>query len=246
MNQYRIVHSGVHAAIAALCWMVLSHLNEVEAYITSLKPILTEYKGFAVPALIAILALLFRVSDKLATVVIEKVPLFSFALRRLLSGRDFIEGDWPLVVVDMATERLLYLGFLSISFKRGQLYVYGNDWSPEAAHAMEFQSKQSLYENCKLQYWYEQGASLHKVDMRGYTEIYFFPRIARAERHAGKFLDASHMTDIRFYATRKTYALFERRLATKDKQFAAAKALWATLEPRFAELKAREISCDFE
>ncbi len=246
MNQYRIVHSGVHAAIAALCWMVLRHINQLEAYITNYKPIFTEYKGFTVPALIALLALLFRVSDTLANIVIEKVPLLSRGLRRLLCGRDFIEGDWPLVVVDMAKERLLYLGFLTISYQRGQIYVHGNDWNPDAAHAMEFQSKQSLYENCRLQYWYEQGASLHKVEMRGYTEIYFFPRVARADRHAGKFLDASHMTDIRFYALRRPYGPFERRLATKDGQFAAAKALWARLQPRLSELKARDISSDFE
>lgn len=245
-QHYRIVHSAVHAGIAAVCYAVLKHVNELEAYIVTYKPILTEYKGFAVPAMIAGLAMLFRVSDKLSGIIIEKIPLFSRALRRVLSGRKFIEGDWPLVVVDMAAKRLLYLGFLTISFDKGQLYVYGNDWKPDGGHAMEFESKQSLQGECKLQYWYEQGPSLHDVKMRGYTEIFFFPRTSRPERHAGKFLDASHTTDIRFYAERKRYRWFQRRLRRKPDQFSAAQDLWGRLEPRLAQLADREISSDFE
>ncbi len=246
MNQYRIVHSAVHAGIAALCWLVLRHINQLEAFITNYKPVFTEYKGLAVPALIALLALLFRVSDKLANFVVENVPLVSWSLRRMLSGRDFIEGDWPLAVVDMAGNKLLYLGFLTVSFKRGQIHVYGNDWTPDGAHAMEFHSKQSQFSDRKLQYWYEQGASLHDVKMRGYTEIFFFPRHSLAERHAGKFLDVNHLTDIRFYAERKPYRLFERRLTKKEQQFGAAQALWAKLSPRMGALKLQDISSDFE
>lgn len=246
MNKYRIVNSAVHAAIAALCYAVLKHINELETYIETYKPILTDYRGFAVPLLIAALALLFRVSDALSNTFVEKIPVISRALRRLLSGREDIEGDWPLAVVDMAKKELMYLGFLTISFKKGQLYVYGNDWNADASHAMEFESKQSLYDNHKLQYWYEQGPSLHDVQMRGYTEIYFFPRDVRAERHAGKFLDASHLTDIRFYSERKQYGWFERRLKTKAARFAAAEAFWQTLAPRLDQLHPRSICTDFE
>lgn len=245
MNRYRIVHSAVHAAIAAVCWAVLRHINQLETYIVTYKPIFTEYKSFAVPGLIAALALLFRVSDKLGNFLIEKVPLLSWLLRRALSGRDFIEGDWPLVVIDMNEMKPLYLGFLNISFKRGQLYVYGNDNRPDGQHALEFQSKQSLYSDCKLQYWYEQGKSLHKVEMEGYTKIFFFPRVSLPERHAGKFLDVNHLTDIRFYAERKTYKLLEWRRLTREQQFKAAQALWTKLSPRLAELKAQDITSDF-
>jgi len=110
---------------------------------------------------------------------------------------------------------------------------------------MEFQSKQSLYSDCKLQYWYEQGSSLHNAVMRGYTEIFFFPRMGIAERHAGKFLDATHTTDIRFYAERRPYRLFERRLATKAGQFEAAEALWRRFEPHVEALRGQDISSDF-
>lgn len=246
MHKYRIVNSAVHAGIAALCWMVLKHINELETYIENYKPILTDYKGFAVPALIAGLALLFRISDALSNAIVEKMPPFSTGLRRLLSGREYIEGDWPLVVVDMAQKELLYLGFLTISFKKGQIYVYGNDWNPDGSHAMEFESKQSLYEDRKLQYWYEQGASLHDVKMRGYTEIFFFPRAELAERHAGKFLDVNHLSDIRFYAVRQKYGLFQRRFRSKQARIAAAIELWNELAPRLDELEPRSICTDFE
>ena len=245
MNQFRIVHSGVHAAIAALCWQVLSHLNDVEAYITNLKPFLTEYRSFTVPCVVAGLALMFRASDKLANLLLEKVPLVSWTLRRVLSRRDFIEGDWPLVVLDMATQRLLYLGFLRITFKNGQIFVHGDDWVPDGEHCQAFHSVQSLYRGQTLQYWYEQGASLHKPEMRGFTEIYFFPKYARAERHAGKFLDPKHTSDIRFYADRQRYGVFERRYQTVEQKLAAARKLWAQIEPRVAQIKIRDISTDF-
>ena len=245
MSQFRIVHSAVHAAIAGLCWLVLSHLNEVEAYITHYKPFFTEYKSFTVPALLFGLALLFRISDKLANVIVEKVPLLSWSIRRALSGQAFIEGDWPLVVIDMDKQQLLYLGFLRVSFKAGQIYVSGDDWNPGGNHAQAFHSVQSLYRDHTLQYWYEQGASLHKPDMRGYTEIYFFPRDAYAERHAGKFLDPKHISDIRFYAVRQGYGVFERRFKTAEQKLAAARALWVTLEPRLQVLSGRDISTDF-
>ena len=246
MSRYRIVHSAVHAAIAALCWLVLRHINQLEAYIDNYKPIFTEYKGYAVSILIGLLALLFRVSDKLGNALIESVPLFSRLLRRFLSRGDFIEGDWPLIVVDKAERKLLYVGFLTISFRQMQIYVYGNDCSPDGRHAMEFHSKQSLYADRRLQYWYEQGPSLHRPEMRGFTEIFFFPRMSLPQRHAGSFLDHKHNKEIRFYAVRRNYRLLEPRLRSKEQQLEAARALWAKLEPSLHDLDHREISTDFE
>ncbi len=246
MGKFRIVHSAVHAAIAAVCWLVLSHFKEVEATITRTELFSSSYAGFTGPAVVFALALLFRLSDRLSNAIVESVPGLSWTLRRLISGRDFIEGDWPLVVVDMERQALLYLGFLNISFKDGHLYVSGDDWRPDGAREHEFQSVQSLYRNQMLQYWYEQGASLHKPDMRGYTEIYFFPKNAYAVRHAGKFLDPKHTSDIRFYAKRLDYRLFERRCRTRDAQLAAARKVWQDIEPNLSALKLRAISADFE
>ena len=126
---FRGVHSAIHAAVGALTWWVLAHWEQLQGYIAS-------YKTLALPAMLAALALLFRMSNPLAAIVIEKIPLFSRLLRKVLTGKDFIEGDWPLVVVDMQRGEPLYFGFLSIDFRDGQLYVHGDDWHTPAPNLM--------------------------------------------------------------------------------------------------------------
>ncbi len=238
MQSYRIVYSAVHATVASLCLWVLQHMEELQAAIA-------DYKQYAIPAVIASLALLFRMSDALSRAIVEKIPLLSPVLRRMLSGSEFIEGDWPLVVVDMDKQAPLYFGFLRIGFKGGQPYVFGDDWEIDGSHALAFRSMQALYRNHNLQYWYEQGASMHYPDMRGYTEIFFFPRDGLAERHAGKFLDPNHTRDIRFYAKKHRSGLFGRRLKSKDQKLQAARQLWDEIQKQIGFLRARPISADF-
>ncbi len=238
MQTFRIVNSAVHAAVAGLTLWVFQHLDQLQVYIA-------DYKAYAIPAILSGLALLFRMSDALAKAMLEKVPLLSGGLRRFLSGAEFIEGDWSLVVVDMEKQALLYFGFLRIDFHNGQLTIAGDDWLPDGGHAQTFRSVQSLYRNHTLQYWYEQGESLHRPEMRGYTEIFFFPAGELAERHAGKFLDPRHTSDIRFYARKRRYRRFERRLSGPGAKIKAAGELWAEIEPRLGYLRGREISADF-
>jgi hypothetical protein len=237
---FRGVHSAIHAAVAALSWWVLQHWQQLQDQIA-------DYKTYALPAVLAALALLFRMSDTLAKAILERIPVFSRLLRRMLSGHQSVEGDWPLVVINMEEQKLLYLGFLSIDYRGGQLYVCGDDWHPNGTLAHGFHSVQSRYDSHMLQYWYEQGMSMHHPDMRGYTEIYFFPKDSLAERHAGKFLDPVHTSDIRFYARKHRYRTFQRRFGhgDKDKKLEAANRLWAELEPRLPDLSRLKISADF-
>jgi len=219
---------------------VLQHWEQLQA-------VTAEYRNWAAPAVLAGLAFLFRLSYPISAFIVEKIPVFSRLLRRAIMGREFIEGDWPLVVADMQARKLLYLGFLNISFRDGQLYVQGDDWDPDGSHAQSFRSMQSLYRDGILHYWYEQGQSLHAPDMRGYTEVYFFPVRGLAKRHAGKFLDVRHTSDIRFYAKKQEYGRFEPPFGVdnKDKKLEAARELWNELEPRLASLRGRAISADF-
>jgi len=219
---------------------VLQHWDWLQGY-------LADYKTYALPAVLAALALLFRMSDTLSKTILEKIPFFSRALRRFLSGKDYIEGDWPLVVIDMAKQELLYLGFLRIVYSDNQLCVSGDDWYPDGNHAQAFRSMQSLYRDRILRYWYEQGAPPYKMDMHGYTEIYFFPAEGLAKRHAGKFLDTQHISDIRFYAKKHRYRPFQRRFGPDDVsgKLKAARELWEQLEPRLVQLRDRSINTDF-
>jgi hypothetical protein len=240
---FRGVHSAIHAGVAALSWWVLQHWQELQEHIK-------DYKTLALPAVLAALALLFRMSDTLSKTILEKIPVLSRLLRRVLAGKESVEGDWPLIVVDIGKQDLLYLGFLRIHCRDGQLYVCGDDWNPgppEGSLAHKFHSVQSRYSSHMLQYWYEQGVSMHEPNMRGYTEIYFFPKDGLAERHAGKFLDPLHTNDIRVYARKLRYRMFQRRLrpGDKDKKIAEAKLLWLELQPRLAELSKLKISADF-
>jgi hypothetical protein len=238
MNSYRGVYSAVHAAVAGVCLWVLQHMEQLQAHIA-------DYKQYAIPAVLAGLALLFRMSDALSKAIVEKIPLFSRILRRIISGKEFIEGDWSLIVVDMEKQTPLYFGFLRIDFKAGQPYVFGDDWEVDGSHALAFHSMQALYRHHTLQYWYEQGASLHYPDMRGYTEIFFFPKNALAVRHAGKFLDPNHTNDIRFYAKRLRYRMFGRKLTSKEQKLQAARQLWIELQNQIGYLRGRPISADF-
>ncbi len=238
MQSFRSVNSAVHAAVAGLCLSVLQHLDQLQIYIA-------DYKAYAIPAILGGLAFLFRMSDAFAKALLENIPLFSRALRHFLSGKDFVEGDWPLVVVDIEQRALLYIGFLRVGFRGGQLTVAGDDWSPDGLHAQSFRSMQALLRDHTLHYWYEQGASLHRPEMRGYTEVFFFPKGEPAERHAGKFLDPRHTRDIRFYARKLQYKRFERGLSSTEDKIAAGRQLWSDIEPKLGYLQGREISADF-
>jgi len=238
MYLYSGVRSTVHAVVAGICWWVLQHLEQLQAHIA-------DYKQFAVPVVLAGLAILFRMSDALSKVIVEKIPIFSRAFRRILTGDNYIEGDWPLVVVDMEKRVPIYFGVLCIDFKDGQYYIYGNDWQRDGKIVHSFHSKQSLYSNHKLHYWYEQGASMHDPDMRGYTEIFFFPRNGIPERLAGKFLDPRHTGDIRFYSIKKRYRMFEKAPVSKNEILILAQEIWVSLESQMGVLRERSISVDF-
>lgn len=260
MRHFQSVYLTVYAGVASVCWYVLERLGFQAEIISFLAP-LEDYLGLSIQSVrsyfvlivLFALALLFRMSDLISRLLIERIPLISRGLRRILSGTSDIEGDWPLVVIDMGKRpeniadtnpNLLYLGFLRIDFKNGQYFVHGDDWNPDGSHAHSFCSVQSRYRDYKLQYWYEQGQSLHNPAMHGYTEMYFFPKYKYAERHAGSFLDPMH-PDVRFYAKRRTKRGFLRRMRKAEDKIAAARELWTELEPKVTYLKQREICADF-
>jgi hypothetical protein len=103
----------------------------------------------------------------------------------------------------------------------------------------------SQYYDHMLQYWYEQGASMHQPEMRGYTEMYFFPVDSVAQRHAGRYLDPPHTHDIRFYAKKRYYRFFQWRRPKAEHKLEAAQAVWQEIEPRLGYLRGRTVSADF-
>lgn len=235
MRGYQTVHAFVHAAIAGLLYLFLRYVPVIEQ---------SDYADYIRGGAILLLPFLFSRSTFIANLLIEKMPLVSISIRRLLSGNDFIEGDWPLVVMEQDMRTPKYFGFLTITYEDGQLLVYGDDWNPDGSHAVKFRSQQSSYADRILQYWYAQGPSVHKPTMFGYTRIYFFPERGRIERHAGEFLDKQHNSQA-FYAKRIRYKLSQSRLSGKEEKFEAAKRFWEEIEPKIKDSREPRIDCDF-
>lgn len=236
MPRYRVILTALHALIAAVFGLIANQRGWFEAQDAA-------YGNLAWLGALLGLFVLFRYSYLFATFVIEKIPIVSPALRRLLAGTSTIEGDWPLVVVTLDSvsgrARLTYLGFLNVTYRDGQLKVTGRDWYPDGRHAHDFESQQSRLAGNLLQYWYHQGEGSR---MRGYTEIYFFPDDAVPERHAGEFLDKEH-NSARFYA-RKLKS--RRRLRSDKDRLAAARAFWESIEPVIDTIANRPVSADWE
>ncbi len=242
MHKFQSIHYLVHSAVAGICYVALIQLEAFDRFIAQ-WPLIRDYPLLQL-SVIPVIALLLQQSDRLARLIIGGIPVFSPALRRLLSGSDFIEGHWPLVVVDARTSELVFYGFLSIRYRNSQLYVSGNDWAPEGIHALWFHSVQSRFQDGLLQYWYEQGENRTKPTMRGYTEIYFFPEDGgRFERHAGEFLDK--VNNYRFYAERRRFGWRDAAPSRDEDRIAAAKDLWARIEPDLPRILKQSISKDW-
>jgi hypothetical protein len=237
MQHYRLVRSLVNAGIASICTFFAMH-GDIFSNISEACFQSRDYDKYFALATLPILTVLFQNSDFLVSMLLEWIPGVSYRLRRLLTGADFIEGDWPLVVVDADTLELKYYGTMTISYEGGQLRISGTDWHPDERFAHDFESKQSRYADGRVQYWYEQGEN---ASMRGYTEIFFFPRRSLAQRLSGEFLDRNHRN--RFYA-RRLNEMPAR--ATQQEKIAAAKAFWASVEGNLKSIVERPISADWE
>lgn len=238
MHSYSIVNSLVHSTIAVFAMLVLRHLDEINA--------LSQNKQLNLLIIAAVLTTLFRSSDALSQTLVEKIPFVSRKIRKLLAGRHHIEGDWPLVVIDAHKSELLYFGFLTITYEDGQLKVFGRDWHRDGKPAHDFESIQSLYDNKVLQYWYHQGQDVNNPAMRGYTEIYFFPKQAMAQRHAGAFLDREHTSDIRFYARKHDAKKWSLRPQTEKEQLSLSRQFWDDIQPNLQPIIDRPITTDWE
>lgn len=240
-QRFNAIHYLVHSAVAGLCYIMLTSDALLKDYVKDI-PYVSDYPVLKL-SIIPLIAILLRQSDRLARFIIGGVPVFSPLLRRVLSGREHIEGHWPLVVVNSKTQELVFYGFLTVDYRDGQLHVSGDDWSPDGTHALWFQSVQARFQNQLLQYWYEQGENRTKPTMRGYTEIYFFPLEGSIERHAGEFLDKEH--NYRFYAQRKHYGWRERTPKTDAEKIASAEAVWQSIQPQLPRILNQSIAKDW-
>lgn len=254
--QYQSVHLAIHLAISSLSFFILTNLDEIQRHLPWYSALIGgQYGTIAGAALaagfVSATALLIQSSNRISRIIVEGLPI-SGLLRRALAGGDYIEGDWPLIVVYGANSpepgKLLYIGFLSIGFRKDEYYVSGDDWTPDGVHAVCFESIRSSFHGDRherrLQYFYRQGETWQDARMRGYTEIYFFPSSGLPELHAGQFRDAEH-NDVRFYARRLSYRFGERRPKSSDEKKAAAKRVWEEFQPAIGAMINQPVSADW-
>ncbi len=241
MQSYRSILTGLHAIVAVLFGLAAA---QHERFL-SFSP---DYGRYLFIGALLGLFFMFRYANVVSDLLIEKIPGFSPWLRRTISGHDCIEGDWPLVVLRVdpkmqSPPALIYLGFLTITYKGGELKISGDDWTPDGTYVMPFESQQSRLASNVLQYWYYQGAG---DKLRGYTEIYFFPKDGEFERHAGEFVDKDHNA-ARFYARRLTYGRGKpKRPRTGKERLAAAQAFWDSIKDDIGTITKRPHSADWE
>ena len=228
MQSYQVIYSLVYSTIAGGFWLIFGKENLFPPHV----------RKWVLLGAVPVLAFLFQKSDAFARFLLEDLPV-SQQMRKTLAGKNYIEGDWPLIVVDVSSKQLLYYGYLTIDFADGQLVIAGRDWKTDGTAAHDFESQQARYSEGRLQYWYEQGQN---GEMRGYTEIYFFPKHRRPERHAGEFLDKQHKS-VRFYAKKLEGVPLPR---SEKERLGAAKAFWKEFEPGLTEALGRPISTDWE
>jgi hypothetical protein len=227
-SPFRYFHSLVLALFGTLAYKLLA-----------LSPVLASDPDYGVHVLAAVaflLWMLFSMSRAISDKLLEWLP----RVRALFAGHKHIEGDWPLVVVDIPTGQMVYYGFLTIGFKDGQYSVSGDDWHPDGRHAHFFEAKQTYQDHPTLHYWYVQAVG----KQRGYTFIEFFPRDAVPERHTGVFHDKDH-PDVRFYARKLNYRMFQRRLRRIDQRKQAAAAFAEEIAPRLPELARAGVDADW-
>ena len=253
--QYQSIHLLVYLGIASLSYALMSNANDIAAILASFVGSENGYQQHLIwivgLVIVSLVTALLNYSRVISNIIVEHLP-FSRFLRRLIAGRHFIEGDWPLIVVQGEGSpdagKLLYYGYLTIDYKDDQLRVFGEDWTPEHKSAHKFASVKSNFisdhRERRLEYFYWQGASKNRHDMRGYTEIHFFPTHKLSEVHTGEFRDINHH-NVRFYARKIRYKFREKRLRTPSQQRKAAEDIWLDLQPRIHTVIGQDVTVDF-
>lgn len=231
----------METAYKAFYALILTGIGLLCKELLDLSPQLAKHPQFGpyVHAAIVIgMGFLFYQSRNITSAVLAGLPL----LRRLLARGDFIEGDWPLVVIDCRDGSLKYMGLLTVSYRGGYLVVSGQDWNPDGTHALTFKSMQTYYSEGTLHYWYMQGAG---GLTRGYTFIEFFPREKVATHLTGVFHDKEH-PDVRFYGRKLKYRWFEARKTKLESRRACAKAFADEIMPAVPALLKTPVDAAWE
>jgi hypothetical protein len=117
-----------------------------------------------------------------ANLTIEK----SRWLRRLVSGKDDIEGDWVNIVVAINEPELVKaVEYCRIRYVDGRFALLGDQWTVDGRWVQDFRSADSRYANRELEFYYKTG--LNRVG--GYCVVRFSPADAVPSDYIARYID---------------------------------------------------------
>jgi hypothetical protein len=193
----------LHAVVATLA--ILSQ-NAFGVWFAKL-----DIKQYAIvgPAFLAIAGILLV--DGLTTRALNRMRW----LRRLLAGRDDIEGDWVNVVIDTSKpDKVIAVEYMRIYYANGQYVAAGDQWTTDGKWIQGFASEGSNYTGRAMEFYYKTG--IHRVG--GYGVLIFSPPATIPTDFICRYVDEEIMTPhvtrgVRLSNTLKTVPLEEKRLA---------------------------------
>jgi len=156
-------------------------------------------------------------------------------IRRMIVGKDDMEGDWTDLAIDRETGELINIAFTRTTYRRGYFCIDGIAWYPDENRSLHWQTLQSEYADDKLLYRYATWWSRDIQDKEHGAGVIEFERDhERIERYVGKFIDSFHMRRCAHYGRRVRYPLFESRRLTAEQKLDRARAY---CEARLPELR---------
>lgn len=160
--------------------------------------------------------IVFAVFELLFDFVLEN----STTVRRLLAGKDFIEGYWLDVARDSKSGELLNVAMIFIEYKEGRIQAHGHAFLLNGHPDGSFDTKFAEYEGRELMYGYEIRASQRsahgKRPIIGAGVYTFESGHGPAKTFTGEFFD-SHSASL-FVVTGEKIVDQAREKACRDSQ----------------------------
>jgi hypothetical protein len=107
-------------------------------------------KGISLIITLILVVITFRILENLLDLSIDKF----LWLRKLIFGKQFIEGHWVDIVTTDNNSKILYGGLIFIEFEKGKIVFSGTSFTPDGKQFGTFTTSSSDFSNYKLKVSY--------------------------------------------------------------------------------------------
>lgn len=179
MPSLESISRWLHIVVATLAVLSQDYFQGV------FKKLDAEHWFLVGPVALAIVGML--TADWLAELAIEKLRW----VRRLLSGKDDIEGDWVNIVVDSAQPGMIIAAeYCRFRYTKGRYEASGDTWNLEGKWVSDFVSEASSFNGRELEFYYKQG--IDRVG--GYGVVRFGPADSLPSTFFCRYIDEQTRT----------------------------------------------------